>query len=234
MSGNTKKILIVLGILSSVLLLGYATGFYTLLTLESIQGKQAAIKAAVDNNQVIAAAIYILLYALIISFGLPILIPLTLLAGYLFGLVKGVLYSEAGSVVGAASSYALLNTLFKSWLQAQHGPRLEKFKANFAKYGTSYLLVLFFFCVIPFFVVNTLAVISSISLGKFLLITAVGSLPFIFICVLAGKKLGEIQSVKEIFSQEIMILFGILALLAIIPIVIQKINNRKHHAPNNP
>ncbi len=82
MSGNTKRILIVLGILSSVLVLGYATGFYKLLTLESIQEKQAAIKAAVDNNQVIAAAIYILLYALIISFGLPILIPLTLLGGY--------------------------------------------------------------------------------------------------------------------------------------------------------
>lgn len=234
MSGNTKKILIVLGILSSVLLLGYVTGFYKMLTLENIQAKQVAIKAAVDNNQIIAAAIYILLYALIISFGLPILIPLTLLGGYLFGLVKGVAYSEAGSVIGAASSFTLLKTLFKSWLQAQHGPRLEKFKANFARYGTSYLLVLFFFSVIPFFVVNTLAVISGISLGKFLIITAIGSLPFIFICVLAGKKLGEIESVKEIFSQEIMILFGILALLAIIPIVIQKFSNRKQHASNNP
>lgn len=233
MSGNLKKIIIGLAIVVALALVGYFSGISKIITLENIQAKQAALKIAVENNQVIAAIIYVLLYAIFIAFGAPILIPFTLLGGYLFGLYKGVAYSTVGSVIGAASSFTLLKTLFRSWLQAQHGPRLERFKANFAKYGTSYLLVLFFFSVIPFFVINTLAVISGISLPKFLMITAVGSLPFIFTCVFAGKKLGELESAKDIFSKEIMIIFGVLALLAIIPIIVQKFSKDKH-APNNP
>jgi uncharacterized membrane protein YdjX (TVP38/TMEM64 family) len=71
-----------------------------------------------------------------------------------------------------------------------------------------------------------LAALADVPLFTFMWTTAVGSLPFLLIYAFAGRQLGTITSMSELFKPHIILLLLLLALLALLPMVIRKIRNR--------
>ena len=96
------------------------------------------------------------------------------------------------------------------------------------KGGASYLLVLQFLGVVPFFVINAVAILADLPLRTMIWTTALGTLPFLVIYVVAGSRLRTITSMQDLISWQTLGLLLIFALLALVPLIIKRVKKNYH------
>lgn len=185
--------------------------------------KQWAIyyKTVVNNHYILAVCTYIISYALIVVSGVPLFIPATLLAGYLFGWWLGLLYAVIAANLGAVCSFLLVRYLLNHWCKDKYTQQLERFKKRMAKQSYAYMLSLHLAMIFPYAVINTLAALSDISLLTFLWTTVLGSLPFIAFNVFAGQQLHLMMTTPRAVPGFIWFLMVVLALLIVLPVSVR-------------
>ncbi len=191
------------------------------ITLEQIQAHSLALKGYVGEHYIIAVLLYICVYAFTIAVGIPGVAPLSLLGGYLFGVLLGTMYGAFGATVGSLIAFVLVRYVLKNWVTNRYGHQFEKFNRQMRKYGANYLLMVHYASIIPFFFINSLAAISDVSWWTFIWTTIVGFIPISMIYSFAGRELATIESIHDIVSPPIITVFVILILLAFLPIVIK-------------
>jgi uncharacterized membrane protein YdjX (TVP38/TMEM64 family) len=165
---------------------------------------------------------YMGICALLVAFAIPIVIPLTLVGGYLFGWLWGAIYITLATVVGSLMTFLVIRYLLRSSLTRRFGPRIERFNHHFKRYGVNWILMLHYSAVVPFFIINTFASLSPMPLLTFLWVTAVGALPVSLIYTFTGQELGRIESVGDVFSVPVITALVLLVLAAFVPILIRK------------
>jgi len=202
-----------------VLLRYFGVGDY--LTLSYIQNASHHFKLFVEKHYWSSVFFYILSGALLIIAGFPYVSPLTLLGGFLFGVIPGTLYAVTGSTIGSVLSFFIMRHLFGARLQERYKDKLAIFNRQMKEHGSSYLLVLHYVTVIPFLVINTLAALTNVSFWTFLWTTVLGSLPLAFIYSYAGLKLGSINKASDIFSPPLILSLFLLILLSLVPVFIK-------------
>jgi len=226
MPSKTKKniliqaVLIIGGIVGALALV-YFSGIGNYVTLARIQEKSAALKHIVDDNYVHAMVVYVFAVTLLIGATLPIVGLLTMLGAYLFGFIPGFVAALLGASLGSTLSFLIIRYAVGSLIRNRYKVRLERFNEKIKAYGYSYLLTLQILSVIPYVMINTLAALTDVSTFTLFWTTFVGSMPLIFIYALAGRQLGTMSTVSDIFSPQIMLIFGLFALVALLPIVVR-------------
>ena len=181
------------------------------------------VDAACPGYYFPAVLIYIGSYALIIALAIPAVAPLTVLGGFLFNALPGLLYALIGATLGSIIYFLFIRYVVSNLVRQRYRARLDKFNEQIKAYGYSYLLTMQLLTVIPFFVINTLAGLADVPLFTFIWTTVLGSLPLLFIYSLAGRQLGEIEAVRDILKPHMVALLIILALLALLPMVIKRL-----------
>ena len=202
------------------------------LTLESLKANRDALLTFTDQNYVTAVTIFVASYCLLVAFSLPGAVFFTLAGGFLFGSVVGTLYVNLAATSGATFAFLAGRYLLRDWVEARFGARLEPLQAGFARNAFSYLMTLRLIPIFPFFIVNLACGLTRVSLGTYVLATAIGIIPGSFVYAYAGRQLGMINSLKEIASPNVLMAFTLLGLLALVPIAYQKWNARKVVAPS--
>jgi phosphatidylserine/phosphatidylglycerophosphate/cardiolipin synthase-like enzyme/uncharacterized membrane protein YdjX (TVP38/TMEM64 family) len=109
-----------------------------------------------------------------------------------FGPVLGFLYAAAGTMVSALVTYGLGAWLGKQTLRDLLGPRLDNVRKRVARKGVIAVALIRLVPVAPFTIVNLLAGASEITLTQYLLGTALGMLPGIFMMSVLGHQLSQI------------------------------------------
>ena len=158
----------------------------------------------------------------LIAATLPVVGPLTMLAIYLFGFMPGFIVALFGAACGSTLSFLIIRYALGSLIRKRYKVRLERFNEKIKVYGHSYLLTLQILSVIPYVVINTLAALTDVSVFTSFWTTLVGSMPLIFMYALAGRQLGTLNSVYDIFSPQIFLILGLLALIALLPIIVRR------------
>lgn len=222
MTQSYKKGLLFLAFLMGFIVLMYYSGVGKYFSLEMIQQKSGVLKHAVAENYFWSVIIFMIIYTTLIMATLPVVGPLTLLAGYLFGVLPGFLYSIVSSTLGSMLSFLVIRYALASIMRDRYKERLEPFQINMKQHGYSYLLMLQLLSVVPFVVINTLSALTDVSLKTMLITTFIGSIPLVFIYAWAGQQLGTISSMRDILSPQLLFILMLLALLALAPIVIKK------------
>ena len=74
-----------------------------------------------------------------------------------------------------------------------------------------------------FFVVNLVSGLTRVSVGTYVVATAIGIIPGSFVYAYAGRQLGTINSLKEIASPSVIGAFVLLGLLALVPVVYKRV-----------
>lgn len=202
------------------------------LSFEYIKQDRERLLLLVTRYPISSICLYIVLAAVAIGVGLPVIAPISLLGGFLFGTALGTLYATIGATLGVfvlfcVFQYLIAYTEFNlsgSW----YGKQLSQFSNQLRHHGHSYLLTMHWMTVIPFSLIAAVAAAVDVPPAVVVWTTIVGSVPMIFIYALAGRELGTIESPTDIFSWKVMISFGLLALLALIPILIQRIKKPKN------
>lgn len=185
------------------------------------------INLYISYNPLLSGGIFIFIYVIATALSLPGAAVLSLSGGFFFGLFPGILYVLVGANFGAFLAFIISRYLLGDFIQRKYSDKLTKFNQEIEKNGKFHMLTLRLIPVFPFFLVNILAGVTKINPLTFLWTSFIGMLPGSFVFVYTGRALEKIDSVKGIFSKEIVIAMVLLGILSQLPVIIKKIPRKR-------
>ena len=230
------KRLIPIGVLALGLVAFFVFDLGRFLSFEALRENRATLLNWVDTYGIVAALIYMLIYAVAIAFSLPGGAVLTITGGFLFGEKWGTVCVVFAATVGATALFLIAKTSFGDALRAKAGPALQRMQDGFQEGALSYLLVLRLVPLFPFFLVNLVPAFLGVSLRVYVVGTFIGIIPGTFVFATVGAGLGSVFdqggefSAAGILTPQIITALVGLAVLALIPVVYKKIKARSGKA----
>lgn len=225
---STRSLIwLVLGLIAVLVFINYQA-LANFFTIEQLKAHNECLAAYVKEHYFFSVLIYVAVFSAIVACGLPLIFPLALIGGFLYGMIPGLLFATISCLIGSLFSFIILRYVVSDWVRSWHNERIDKFNQQIQKYGYSYLLMLHFLSVVPIFVINLLAAVAKVPLKTITWVTILGTLPLNFLCVMAGKELSSIHSFRDIFSPTILTLLGLLVIIALMPIIIRKVKGSLH------
>lgn len=199
--------------------LGY---FNEYLSVTYLQQQSHKLQEVVAHHYAYAVFLFIAVYVLVVTFGVPLAALLTVASGFLFGTVWGALYSNIGATVGATLYFLIVRYVLGEYLQERYAQRLVTFNKHIEVEGARYLLMLHWIAFLPLFVVNTLAALTQIPLSTFVWTTVLGVIPASLIFSYAGKQFHALTTIQDIFSFQVVLALALLALFGIVSMILVK------------
>src|SRR5882672_7887715 len=222
---------------AAILLLGLALfllfGLERYFSFEMLSRHHATLAAWVADNTMLAVVLFVLAYALVVAFSLPIAIIITPLGGFLFGIWLGAILSVIGATLGSVAVFLAARTAFYDLFHARAGAALARFEDGFRRDSFSYLLFLRFVPIFPFWLVNIVPALLGMRLDRFALATLIGIIPgcLVYSSVGAGFGLlidrGERPDLHVIFQARILLPLLGLAVLSLVPVIYTRLKDRK-------
>jgi uncharacterized membrane protein YdjX (TVP38/TMEM64 family) len=215
-----KKILL-LGLIVFVGSIFYALSA-DFFTLEYFKMHRQQLLMFVENHYISSLILYILFYILVTTAALPISTLTTLIGGFLFGPFMATLATNIGATTGGTFIFLLVRYFFGESIQKKYHDQLSTFNVRVNKYGANYLLFARLLVFIPFFIVNICAGLTKIPLSTFIWTTSLGIIPGSFVYAYAGKQIGSIAHLSDIFSGRVIMAFALLITLSAASILVKK------------
>lgn len=181
---SRAKVLLFLGLLACL----FVAGFFL-----PVLAWVKAFALWVQGAGWVGAAAFFLIYVLATVLALPAL-PMTLVAGIIYGPVLGTLLMSPSSVAGATAAFLLGRTVLRRSVTAKMAasPRLASLDAAVAKEGWRLVALLRLSPLIPFNLLNYALGTTGIALGPYVLASFIAMLPATFLFVSAGSALGSV------------------------------------------
>ena len=162
-------------------------------------------------------------------------IPVSLLAGFIFGKWIGTLILVIGLSIGATILYIFGNYFLKEIIKEKFLIKFKNLEARFKKSEFIYLLVYRFVGGIPFAIANVLPCLFNVKVANFFWATLIGTIPSSFLVVSIGSGLEKIidqnldaPEIKDIiYSPDIYIPIFAFGALIILSIIARKIFYKK-------
>ena len=225
--------LLPLAILGLGLAAFFALGWHHYISFETIRAYRGMLMDWVGHWGMLAVFAYMTGYALMAAFSIPGGALATIVGGYLFGLWLGVAASVIGATLGAVAVFLAARTALGELLRAKAGGALRRMEDGFRRNAFSYLLVLRLVPIFPFWLVNLVPAFCGVSLRTYALATLIGIIPGSFVFTSVGSTLGElldrgeVPDLKIIFQWQFLLPILGLALLALLPVLVRKLQARK-------
>jgi uncharacterized membrane protein YdjX (TVP38/TMEM64 family) len=165
----------------------------------------------------------VLIYALCSFFFIPLLIPLNIACGAVYGPYVGTLVSIAGIVIGTVASTISARHVFKGMARmVETRPAAQRALAQIDRHGTIAVLLIRLAFVIPYLFQNIVLAMTSIGAYRLAMLTAVGSLPGAAIYSFLGAGLVQAQD-----ATELALYLGIpLLLLVGVSLAVKRLNDK--------
>jgi uncharacterized membrane protein YdjX (TVP38/TMEM64 family) len=193
------------------------------LTLSALKANKDALRSYADSHYATSVAIFIAGYCVQTALSLPGAVIFTLTGGFLFGTTLGTVYVNIGATSGAVLAFLTARYLLRDAVERRVGARLDAIQRGFSENAFTYLLTLRLIPLFPFFLVNLAAGLTRIRLSTYTSATAIGIVPASIVYANAGSQLGRIESLKDIASPGVLGAFALLGLLALVPVVYQRV-----------
>ena len=222
------KKLLVLAVVLATVIVAYVQ-FGDLLTLESLAARESQLRQFQADNPVMVYGIAFVVYVGVTGLSLPGAAALTLLYGWYFGLLRGVVVVSFASTAGATLAFLLSRYLFGQAVQSRFGTRLSGFNEALRREGPFYLFTLRLIPVVPFFVINLVMGLTPIRALTFWWVSQLGMLAGTTVYVYAGSIVPSLQVLAEQGVQAVLTpgqltqLVVAFALLGVFPLVVRLI-----------
>ncbi len=217
-----------------VVLAAGAVFFFTLglddyLSFEALKNNRQRLLALIADDAVLAALLFMAVYAAGIVFLPPSGTVMTLAGGFVFGAAAATLYVVVAATIGATALFLAARLSLGEMLRQRAGPAVRKMEAGFHKNEMSYMLVMRLVPLFPFWLVNLAPAFLDVRLRTFVIGTFFGIIPGTAVYAYVGSGLGSIFETSDSFSisavmtPEIVAGLTALALLALVPVAYKKI-----------
>ncbi|XP_042514322.1 uncharacterized membrane protein At4g09580-like [Macadamia integrifolia] len=164
-------------------------------------------------------------YIFMQTFMIPGTIFMSLLAGALFGVIKGLVLVVFNATAGASCCYFLSKLIGRPLVNWLWPEKLRFFHAEIAKRKEkllNYMLFLRITPTLPNTFINVASPIVDIPFHVFLLATLVGLIPASYITVRAGLALGDLKSVKDLYDFKTLVVLFLIGSVSIFPTILKK------------
>lgn len=227
MNSKVRQLLILIIILLSIFTVKYF-GLDEYLNFAYLKNKKEDLLKLYSENQPIFLISFFVFYVISVAVSIPGAAILTIAAGAIFGNITGIIIVSFASTLGATFSFLFSRYLFRDVVQNKFSSAFHSINKGLEEDGTFYLLSLRLIPAFPFFLINLLMGLTTISVLRFFIISQIGMLPGTIVYVNAGTKLSSLSSTKEILSPDILLSFIALGVLPIIAkVLVSEVKNRK-------
>jgi uncharacterized membrane protein YdjX (TVP38/TMEM64 family) len=201
------------------------------LSFATLRDSHAALEAYRDEAYVGTAAVFVIIYAVIVALSLPGATAATLTGGFLFGIWPGTLFNMLGATIGATLLFLAVRTGLGRALTAridQTEGRVARIKRGLDRNQWSVLFFIRLVPVIPFFVANLLPALLNVPLRRFVVSTFLGIAPGAVVYTSVGAGLGQVlreggePDLGVIFEPYILWPLIGLAALSLLPVVLKR------------
>lgn len=198
-------------------------------SLEELKNHRLFLQQFVQAHSIKAVVIFMGVYTAATACALPITFILSLAGGFLFGGLAGGLYAVISATAGATISFLVVRSLARQSTVERYARQHMMFNNLIQRYGVYALLIIRLIPLFPFFLINIIAPFLKIPLKTFVWTTGVGILPASMVYAFAGKQLLMVDSVKDLFTWNIVLLFAAFAALVLSPLLFKNIYNHMGH-----
>ena len=160
------KIILIAGIAVLAAILLYL-GPEKYLNLEFIKSQLDQLVDYRKQNPVTAILIFSAVYIAVTAASIPGALVLTLLGGAIFGFVTGTVVVLISATIGATIAFLVARYLFDDLVRSKMGEKVAGIRESFRREGALYLFSMRLVPVIPFFAINLLMGLTSISTAAF-------------------------------------------------------------------
>ncbi|HUN68575.1 MAG TPA: FAD-dependent oxidoreductase, partial [Burkholderiales bacterium] len=189
---NKSRLAVVLAI-AGLAAAFFALGGHRYLSVEELRSHLAAIQEYRQSHPWEAGAAFFAVYVAVTGLSLPGAAVMTLAAGAIFGLLRGVVIVSFASTIGATLAFLASRFALRDWVQARFGERLKPVNEGIAKEGAFYLFALRLVPAFPFVAVNLLMGLTPIRVWTYAWVSQAGMLAATVAFVYAGTQLGEFR-----------------------------------------
>ncbi|MBA0830662.1 hypothetical protein Goarm_015180 [Gossypium armourianum] len=168
---------------------------------------------------------YCAVYIFMQTFMIPGTVFMSLLAGALFGVVKGVALVVITATAGASSCYFLSKLVGRPLVISLWPDKLSFFQAQVAQRRESllnYMLFLRLTPTLPNTFINVASPIVDVPYHIFFMATFIGLIPAAFLTVRAGIALGELQSVGDLYDFNSIATLFLIGVVSVTPTLMSK------------
>jgi len=221
-----------LAILIAGFVLFFTTGLDKYITFDALREHRSWLLDQVQNNTLITAITFMAIYIVAVAFSLPGGAILTIVGGFMFGLVLGTAFVVVSATIGATALFLVAKTTIGDALKAKMGPWLKKMEQGFQENAFNYLLAMRLIPIFPFFVVNLVPAFLGVRLKTYFFATLFGIIPGSVVFIQVGAGLGSIFdsgaefSTAGILTTDVVLALVGLAILSLLPILYKKIRER--------
>ena len=207
------KKLVPIAIIVVLIVAYFATGLNKLLSFENLKASLDSLIELKSENPLFFTAAFFLVYLLSAALSLPIITPLSLAAGAIFGLLEGIILVSFGSSIGASLAFLTSRFVLRDAIEARFGDKLAPINAGIEKDGAFYLFSLRLIPIFPFYLINLAMGLTKINLSTFYWVSQIGMLIGTIVYVNAGTQLANLDGLSGILSPALIASFALLGVL---------------------
>ncbi|KAG5233232.1 hypothetical protein OIU76_016123 [Salix suchowensis] len=164
-------------------------------------------------------------YIFMQTFMIPGTIFMSLLAGALFGVVRGLFLVVFNATAGASSCFFLSKLIGRPLVNWLWPEKLRIFQSEIAKRKEkllNYMLFLRITPTLPNLFINLASPIMDIPFHIFFLATLLGLIPASYITVKAGLALGDLKSIKDLYDFKTLSVLFLIGSISIVPTLLKR------------
>lgn len=189
------------------LLIGVGGWFFAQHEAEALgwmQDNQQWLRDYMDAHPLWGAVAFTLVFALVLGLYIPGGIVMMLLIGAIFPFWTANAVANLGNLMGATIGFFLSRYLLRDEVQCCYGHRLTRINRGIERHGWLYLIVLRIAPVLPSPVINLLMGLTPMRAFTYIWATLLGRIPMTALYVNIGAELGEIESLSDLLSLELL------------------------------
>lgn len=186
------------------------------LSFSYMQKQKADLDVWAPTHYGLALLLFFSAYLLLTTFSLPGGGLLSLAGGAIFGLVVGGVAVSFASAFGACLAFLMARFLLRDFVERKFSRQMKVVNAGIEREGAFYLFSLRLVPLFPFFLINLLMALTCLRLPTFYWVSQLGMLPGTLVMVNAGIHMGQVESLRDIFSPGLVLSFTLLGLAPLI------------------
>ncbi|KAG6648623.1 hypothetical protein I3843_07G157100 [Carya illinoinensis] len=164
-------------------------------------------------------------YIFMQTFMIPGTLFMSLLAGALFGVIRGLLLVVFNATAGASCCFFLSKLIGKPIVSWCWDEKLRFFQSEIAKRREKLLNYMLFLRItpsLPNLFINLASPIVDIPFHIFFLATLIGLIPASYITVRAGLALGDLKSVKDLYDFKTLSVLFLIGFILVCPTLLKR------------
>ena len=205
------KKLTIIGIVAILIAAFFFFGLHNHFNLQTLQEKRGYLIDLYNQNPILIAGGFLLIYITFAALSLPAASILTLCAGAIFGFWTGLILVSFASTIGATLAFLIARYILRESMESKFSSQLEKINAGVEKDGWLYCFSARLIPAFPFFVVNIVMALTKLKTLTFYWSSQLGMLAGTAVYVNAGTQIATLESISDIGSPKIIASFLVLA-----------------------